>query len=213
MNTPGTKDSEIASSRVGHSMSLLDRLGIHPGSTVLDIGFGKADELLILSRIVGSAGTVYGVEPSDSRVRETLGQLGGVENIRVLIGGASKVPLPDGSVDHVIFKGVLHEVDNVASTTREAERLLKSSGSVVIMDFSPFPKKWLRRSNLRWRLSRPWRVQVPAPDKHPGFSKEDLRLYIENSGLWLQHYEDDFATGHFSGHDVPMFLASARRIP
>lgn len=188
----------------------LDRVGVGPGQTVLDIGFGKASELLTLSEIVGRQGKVYGVEPDPFRVRETSRQLPQDSNIRVLRGNAFSVPLPDYSVDVVIFKGVLHEIKDVSKSLKEAKRVCRINGKVIVIDFSRFPTSWLRKSNLKWRLGHPKRLLGPALDKHPGFSKTDLEAYVRNSGLLMQTYREDFTTGHCAGHDIPLFLAVAR---
>lgn len=192
-------------------MNLLRRLGIREGSAVLEIGFGHADDLLTLSELAGLGGTVYGVERSRRRVKKALKRIQGIRNIRVLHCDAYRIPLPDGHVDHVILKGVLHEVNDVARALREARRLLRRGGSLSIVDFDAFPRTWLAKSNMRWRLLRPWRAFASPLDRHAGFSKGEIKAHLASSGFRLEHYQAAFAQGHFSGHDVALFLAVARR--
>jgi ubiquinone/menaquinone biosynthesis C-methylase UbiE len=192
-------------------MSIIERLGIAPSSMVLDIGFRNADELILISNLVGEHGLVYGIEPDESVVARANVQVRQVNNVRPMVGDAHKVPLEGGSVDVVIFKGVLHEVDSPLKALAEARRVCRSNGRIFIVDFSAFPWRWNFWSNLRWRLRHPEKLLAPALDKHPGFSAETIRDLIVRSNLVFERFETDFATGHHAGHAVPMFLASARK--
>lgn len=192
-------------------MSLWDQLGIAPGSIVLDLGFGSAEELLQLANKVRGAGIVYGVEAKRSRVAEVSRLLCNFANVRVIRGTTYRVPLPNDSVNQVVFKGVLHEVENVSRTLIEARRVCKPKGIVTIVDFSQFPRGWMRLSNLKWRLHRPWRLLLPPLDRHAGFSKDKVRQHIKESSLHLEHFRDNVALGNFSGHKIPMFVATAKK--
>src|SRR5713101_7609293 len=43
-------------------MSIWDRMGIGAGSVVLNIGYGRPEDLVALSELVGASGIVYGIE-------------------------------------------------------------------------------------------------------------------------------------------------------
>ncbi len=191
---------------------LLEQLGIPSGALVLDIGFGKPSELEKLARLVGDQGFVYGIEPSPSLVKVAIEQLSRMHNVKVLAGGAESIPLPDGSVNIILLKGVLHDVDDVSRAMNEAHRVLRHAGNLMIMDLGRFPLRWLRWSNVKWRLRRPSRILSHPPDKRPGFSREELSRFFEGAGFSLSRWEDNVASGGFSGHGVPLFLAVARKI-
>jgi len=87
---------------------------------------------------------------------------------------ASTRSLSNESVDLALFKGVLHEVPIVSQALREAGRVCRRTGKIAIVDFPAFPENWLRWSNLKWRLQRPWRIFALSPDKHAGFSRTEL---------------------------------------
>ncbi len=154
--------------------SLFERLGISPGQNVLDVGFGLPSELYAISNLVGREGMVYGVELDKSRFETALGQIQGTTNIRVMSSRFHKIPLSNESVDLALFKGVLHEVPIVSQALREAGRVCRRTGKIAIVDFPAFPENWLRWSNLKWRLQRPWRIFALSPDKHAGFSRTEL---------------------------------------
>lgn len=140
-----------------------------------------------------------------------LSQLDPSKRIEVLTSNSSQIPILSDSFDVVTFKGVLHEIENVFQTLRDASRLCHANGRVIIIDFRSFPKTWLIKSNLRWRIRHPRKLFSPSLDKYPGFTREDILAHIETAGLRIQRYEEDFAPGRFSGHEVRMFLAVAKR--
>jgi ubiquinone/menaquinone biosynthesis C-methylase UbiE len=187
---------------------LLLMLGIRKGSAVVDIGFGNADELRALAEIVGDGGKVYGIEREKDRVEEASKELESVGNVTVLRGDALGVPLPDRSADYVVIKGVLHEVPHVWRALVEAARLCKQPGTILIVDFTAFPKYWLTKSNLKWRLGGPRKFLGKPLDKHPGFSRKSLEAHLRSAGLKMQTYNERIMMGSFGGHRIPMFLAA-----
>jgi ubiquinone/menaquinone biosynthesis C-methylase UbiE len=196
--------------QAGANISLSDRVNIESGSIVADVGYGKLEELLILSRMVGATGTVYGFEPDETLTLETSKQLPQPSNIRLSVGDACKLPLPDGTLDFCILKGVLHEVKNVSAALAEAGRACKPDGKVVMVDFAMFPTRWLRWSNLKWRMHHGI-LTASALDQHPGFTREELSSSLRGTGLRLEIYLDNVAPGKFGRHRIPLFLAIASR--
>jgi len=128
-----------------------------------------------------------------------------------MTGQAEHIQLPDESVDFVIFKGMLHEVGDVPKALLEAKRVCKPNGTVFILDFTPFPAKWLRSSNLKSVLKNPRMIFSGRLNKHPGFSREDLADYFAWTGFSLEGYESIELEGGFAGRRVPMFLAKAQK--
>jgi ubiquinone/menaquinone biosynthesis C-methylase UbiE len=194
------------------STSILERLGIESSSIVLDIGFRDVNELVIISNLVGEHGVVYGIEPDQSVVARTVEQLNPMKNVRPMEGDAINIPLPDESVDAVIFKGVLHEVGDPLKALVESSRVCRKRGKIIVVDFSGFPRRWLVWSNLKWRLNHPGRIFGPSVDKYPGFSEDAIRTLLEGAGLVLERFEPHCADGRHAGHGIPLFLASARKL-
>ncbi len=155
---------------------------------------------------------VYGIEPRKYVVAEALQQLHNARNIRPMLGQAHHIPLPEDTVDFLVFKGILHEVSDVPKVLLEAKRVCKSDGTVFILDFASFPLNWLRSSNLKARLKNPAKIFSPSLDKHPGFSKADLADYFARTGFSLEKYENLELEGGFAGKRIPMFLAEGRKL-
>jgi ubiquinone/menaquinone biosynthesis C-methylase UbiE len=190
---------------------LLSRLGIQQGSTLVDVGFGREDELRDLADIVGDEGKVYGIEPLKDRVDEEGKNLRSVRSIAVLNGNILSIPLPNRSADYVLLKGVLHEVPNVSKALSEAARICKQEGTILIVDFKVFPKFWLTKSNLKSRLRGLRKLLGKPLDRHPGFSRTRIEAYLKSAGLKMRSYDENIATGGFGGHSIPLFLAVGER--
>jgi ubiquinone/menaquinone biosynthesis C-methylase UbiE len=114
------------------------RLGLEPGSVVVDLGSGTGYFVPRLSRAVGPSGKVLAldVEPNmvdhvQKRAREA-----GLANVE-----SRKVPFDDpqlapGSVDRVLIVNTWHHIDQRVEYTRKLARALKPSGEVWIVDFT-----------------------------------------------------------------------------
>ena len=185
---------------------LLPRLGIRYRSTVVDVGFGRAEELLGLADLVRDEGRVYGIEPKKDWIEGVAKKVENVRNITVLTGNALRIPLPNRSTDYVLLKGVLHEVPNVSKALIEGARVCKQEGAILVVDFSAFPNSWLMKSNLKWRLHHPRNLLGKPLDRHPGFSKTNLEGCFKSAGLKIRTY-DEVLIGDFGDHRIPMFLA------
>ncbi|MDD2558740.1 MAG: class I SAM-dependent methyltransferase [Desulfuromonadaceae bacterium] len=78
-------------------------------------------------RFAAPLGIKIGVEPS-----EKMAALARKRGIRVVPGTAEDLPFPDNSFDFVLMVTTLCFVDDVAQSFREAFRVLKSEGCVII---------------------------------------------------------------------------------
>ena len=57
--------------------------------------------------------------------------------VRRVVGSFDAVPMASGAVDVVVFNASLHYATNLAATLREARRVMRGAGRIVILD-SPF---------------------------------------------------------------------------
>ena len=118
---------------VGNPFSLgpVDR-----GETVLDIGSGGGLDSLVAGRMVGAGGKVVGLDLSPdmvARAYENLRQTD-LTNVAFQEFSGEDLPFPDGSFDVVISNGVFNLIPAKGRMLREACRVLKPNGRLLIAD-------------------------------------------------------------------------------
>jgi SAM-dependent methyltransferase/predicted DsbA family dithiol-disulfide isomerase len=109
---------------------------IRPGDTVLDIGSGSGTDVLYAALLVGPTGKVYGLDITPAMIAKARANIErmGMTNVTILEGDATKIPVPDLSIDVVTSNGVLNLVPDKPMAFREIFRILKPSGHLQLAD-------------------------------------------------------------------------------
>jgi ubiquinone/menaquinone biosynthesis C-methylase UbiE len=105
---------------------IVERLGLGPGKTVLDLGAGTGK---LTRQLVASGAEVIAVEPGDAMRNELLRAVPGVEALR---GSAESIPLPDGRVDAMTVGQAFHWF-RYDEALPEIRRVLKKEGGIALI--------------------------------------------------------------------------------
>ena len=151
------------------SRATIDMVDPKPGERILDVGCGRAIDIVNMSE---SGAMLIGLEPSFvmiSHARETL-KLNG-QNTFVLQAIGENIPIVAGSVDKVVSKGALDHFADPGKALQQMALVIKPGGYAVIAiaNFESLGFKlgkfifWVRRIlNIRNPYKRlPWE---PPPD-------------------------------------------------
>jgi SAM-dependent methyltransferase len=116
------------------SSRLFDRIGIQPGSRVVEIGCGPRGCLDLLSERVGTGGKVIGVERSAEQVERArkFALDSHLTNIEVLCLDARETGLPQASFDLATARLVLVNVPGPQLLVKEMVRLVRPGGAVAL---------------------------------------------------------------------------------
>jgi SAM-dependent methyltransferase len=109
---------------------------LNPGDAVLDIGSGGGLDSLVAARMVGPGGKVVGLDLSPemvSRAFENLRQTD-LSNVIFQEFAGEALPFTDGSFDAVISNGVFNLIPGKGRMLKEACRVLKPNGRLLIAD-------------------------------------------------------------------------------
>jgi SAM-dependent methyltransferase len=109
---------------------------LHSGEQVVDVGCGAGIDSLIASRMVGSSGSVVGVDMTEAmldKAREGAAAMGQT-NAHFRQGYGEELPVPDGWADVIISNGVVNLMPDKRQAFAELNRVLKPGGRLQIAD-------------------------------------------------------------------------------
>ena len=109
---------------------------VHPGETVLDIGCGGGLDSMVGAFMVGPSGKVVGIDLSPEMIRRAKDNLQktNLNNVSFQEYSGEGLPFSDSSFDVVISNGVFNLIPDKLRTLREAGRVLKSGGRLIMAD-------------------------------------------------------------------------------
>jgi SAM-dependent methyltransferase len=148
---------------------IVDRLGLRPGTTVLDLaaGTGKLTRLL-----VPSGANVVAVEPLHEMRAELERR---VPRVATMTGTAERIPLADGYVDAVTVASAFHWFRE-EEALREIHRVLKPGGGIALV--------WNardERDSVQRALSE---IVSPLRGDAPQRTQRNWRVMLAESGLF-----------------------------
>jgi ubiquinone/menaquinone biosynthesis C-methylase UbiE len=113
----------------------VERLNLKPGDRVLEVGCGTGRNLAFLSRAVGPAGRVYGIDLSEGMLAKArlACEQGGLTNVLLIQADASEYELRE-PVDGAIFSLSYAVMRDRKQALRNAWRQLKPGGRMVMLD-------------------------------------------------------------------------------
>ena len=146
---------------------LLEIVGEEPVYELLDIGTGTGRILEILSPRVHRG---VGIDLSNDMLTVARSNIerSGFINVHVRKGDMYRLPVDDASVDLAIVHMVLHYSDDPLEVIREAARVLRPGGRLVVIDFAAHTLEKLRDKFSHHRL---------------GFSDTEIRKCFEAAQL------------------------------
>ena len=109
---------------------------INRGETVLDIGCGAGADTFVAAKMVGGEGRVIGIDMTPemlARARKNLQEIS-LQNVSFHKASAEDLPFRDESFDVVISNGVFNLIPDKARALKEAFRVLKPHGRMMIAD-------------------------------------------------------------------------------
>lgn len=120
---------------------IVESFGIDPGSIVADFGSGAGYFTLPLAKAVIPKGKVFAVDilPSALEVVDKKAKMENISNIELVQADLEKeksTKINDSSMDFVIISNLLFQLENKANIFREAKRVLKSGGKLVVIDWA-----------------------------------------------------------------------------
>ena len=130
----------------------------------------------------------------------------GLRHCSVRQGDIYDLALPRDSFDIVIVHQVLHYLDDGARAIREAARVLRPQGRLLVIDFAPHDHEFLRDEHAHRRL---------------GFAEETVSQWLEQAGLDMINHrsvppddgcEGEIAVSLWLARDPRLAIAGSREV-
>jgi len=115
--------------------AMIDRLGLHHGMHVADLGSGTGLFTIELARAVGPTGSVFALDQSEEMLQAiALKEL--PPTVRVMhVDLHHDLPLPEGSLDCCFISFVLHEISPPGHMIAQMHHVLRHGGIVAVLEF------------------------------------------------------------------------------
>jgi ubiquinone/menaquinone biosynthesis C-methylase UbiE len=124
--------------------TIVERSGIAPGMTVMELGCGSGAYTTFMARAVGGQGKLYAVDIQPAMLRQLERKLNKAENkdinnIEIKEASAYELPFTDEFFNLAYLVTVLMEIPDKGRALREVKRVLKPCGILAITEFFPDP--------------------------------------------------------------------------
>ncbi|HSI41149.1 MAG TPA: metalloregulator ArsR/SmtB family transcription factor [Xanthobacteraceae bacterium] len=145
-----------------HGVLAGERIG-----SLLDLGTGTGRILELFSPEIGRG---VGIDLSADMLAVARANLehAGARNCTVRQGDIYNLALPRDAFDVVIVHQVLHYLEDTPRALREAARVLRPGGRLLVVDFAPHDLEFLREAHAHRRL---------------GFAREAMEAWLVQAGL------------------------------
>lgn len=152
--------------------AVIDQLGIVEGAVVADFGCGTGYFVFPIAKKIGETGIIYALDVLAPKLEaiESQAKLSGLTNIvakhvNLEKDGGSK--LEDGSLDWVVLSNMLFQNENKGVIIKEAGRVLKPGGKMLIVEWKKEDLAIGPQSNLK-------------------ISKEEATKLAEDAGMKME---------------------------
>jgi ubiquinone/menaquinone biosynthesis C-methylase UbiE len=181
---------------------ILAALADRPFRSLLDLGTGTGRMLELFGPSIERG---LGIDLSRDMLSLARARLdrAGYRHCSVRHGDIFDLALPRDSFDVVIVHQVLHFLDDGARAIREAARVLRPQGRLMVVDFAPHDLEFLREEHAHRRL---------------GFAQDTVTQWLEQAGLEPILYRSlapeaggKIAVSLWLGRDKRLALADAAR--
>ncbi len=138
------------------------------GCDIADLGAGEGDLTLLLARFARS---VMAVDASSEMLKHVGARLNREQHaarVELVLGELEELPMSNESVDAVFLSQALHHVGQPAVAIREAARILRSGGWLIVLDLQQHDQEWMRE---QWA------------DVWLGFDPDQVEQWIVQAGL------------------------------
>lgn len=115
---------------------ILEKLDIHKGDIIGDIGAGGGYFTLEFSKLAGSEGKIYVIDTNQKALDfiEKKSTEEGINNIKTVLAIGNGLSLPE-KVDLLFMRNVLHHLPEPVAYFKHVKQFLKNKGQIALIDY------------------------------------------------------------------------------
>ncbi len=117
-------------------VEIVTAVEIPAGARVAEIGCGTGWFTFEIEKAVRPRGMVYALDKQSTMLQILETKRRNYERVLTLPCGENEFELDDGEVDIVFHANVLHETQDAPTHLREANRVLKSGGRMIVIEWN-----------------------------------------------------------------------------
>ena len=140
--------------------------------SLLDLGTGTGRILELFGAEI-SRGVGIDLNPEMLQFARANLDKAGLKHCSVRQGDLYNLPFPRDSFDAIVMHQVLHYLEDGARALREAARVLRPSGRLVVVDFAPHQLEFLRDEHAHRRL---------------GFAPDVVEQWLKDAGVEFEFH-------------------------
>ncbi len=182
---------------------------IKPRSTLVDFGCGFGYLEGVIHKKVRH---IFAIDESKAMIKQAK-EHNYAKNITYMVGDAADSGLPSRSTDFVIMSFSLHHTSDKSKWLREAHRILKNDGSLIIIDRIAanrlaqlaFPFYW----HFSYKQEHKWKEEMPKLILH-----DKIRELLKRNGFRFRSMKNLTFENHqlFKNKYYPRHVVVARKI-
>ena len=142
-------------------------LRLAPRARYVDLGIGDGLLTLMLAEVAESV-TAVDLSPEMLAQLERRAEERGLDNVETIEGEIEALPLPDGRFDVAVLSQALHHAEKPIAALREAHRVLRADGTLLVIDLVAHAEDWVREK---------------LQHLHMGFTEHELEALFAEAGF------------------------------
>lgn len=121
---------------------LIQEIGFKYGDKVADFGSGSGNLTVFIAQAVGNSGRVFAIDVQERALQavKSRAEIMGLNNIKTIqadLEAFDGSTLKENSMDAVFVSNTLFQVKDKEAVIKEAKRVLRDSGMLIIVDWQP----------------------------------------------------------------------------